>query len=237
MSLSVKSLRINTFAFLLALFFGLSLQAQDSANHQQHGDGQMKDMQTIHTLFEYNEKITRTVKLIKNGVETLTESDEPKVQTLIAEHALAMQKRLENKQPIRQWDPLFAELFKNADKIKLEISMTPKGVKVTETSSEPYVVKLIQSHAQGVSEFVLEGTSSMTKRHELPAAKETPKTSDKKEVAKTFLGKGDGVTTCPVTGEPVDKKISAEINDRTIYFCCASCRDTVKQNPELYLKP
>ncbi len=51
-----------------------------------------------------------------------------------------------------------------------------------------------------------------------------------------FLGKGDGVETCPVTGEKVDKSVKAEILGRTVYFCCADCVDTVKKNPELYLK-
>jgi YHS domain-containing protein len=164
----------------------------------------------------------------KNGVEALTESDDPKVKAMIIEHTWAMKERLAKKQPIRQWDPLFAALFEHADKIKLEVKNTAKGVKITETSTDPYVVKLIQSHAQGVSEFVAEGMASMHKRHELPGAK----TEENK-----FLGKGDGVTTCPVTGEPVNKAFSAEIYGRTVYFCCANCRDTVKKTPELYLKP
>jgi quercetin dioxygenase-like cupin family protein len=50
-------------------------------------------------------------------------------------------------------------------------------------------------------------------------------------------GKGDGVTTCPVTGEPVNKEIKFGFFGRTIYFCCANCRDTVVKNPELFLKP
>jgi YHS domain-containing protein len=57
----------------------------------------------------------------------------------------------------------------------------------------------------------------------------------KKEAPK-FLGRGDGIETCPVTGEKVDKNIKAEINGRTVYFCCADCIDDVKKNPELYLK-
>jgi YHS domain-containing protein len=138
-----------------------------------------------------------------------------------------MQKLLENKQPIRQWDPLFVELFNNADKIKMEITRTPKGVKVVETSSDAYVVKLMQAHAQGVSEFVQEGMPSMHKTHEVPGVT---------KVEKTFLGRGDGVNTCPVTGAPVNKDFGAEINCRMVYFCCANCRDAVKKNPDLYLK-
>ena len=52
-----------------------------------------------------------------------------------------------------------------------------------------------------------------------------------------FLGKGDGITTCPVTGEAINKEVKAEINGRTIYACCADCLESVKKNPELYLKP
>lgn len=51
-----------------------------------------------------------------------------------------------------------------------------------------------------------------------------------------FLGKGDGIETCPVTGEPIDKEIKAEINGRTVYACCAKCLAQVKKNPDLYLK-
>lgn len=193
------------------------------------GPGRPDDMQTIHSLFENNTKITRNVRNIDNGIEAVTESDDAKVRALIVEHAYAMKKRLESGQPIRQWDPLFAALFQNADKIKLEIFQTEKGVRIVETSNDQYVVKLIQSHAGGVSEFVREGMPSMHKRHELPGA----------PAAETagFLGKGDGIATCPVTGEPVNKQVKAELMGRTVYFCCESCRDTVVKNPEKFLKP
>jgi YHS domain-containing protein len=60
------------------------------------------------------------------------------------------------------------------------------------------------------------------------------KTQQKGE--KQFLGKGDGIETCPVTGEPISKEIKAEINGRTVYACCPDCLDTVKKDPDLYLK-
>jgi len=233
----MKNIVISVAAVVLIAIGGFSVLAQHQGQHQGPGQGKMgggmmgegrqQDMQTIHALFGAHKKINRTIKNLDKGVETITESDDPKVQTMIKEHVAAMYKRLANKQPIRMWDPLFAELFKHADKIKMEMTTTAKGIKVVETSDDPYVVKLIQSHAVGVSEFVKEGMPSMHKEHPLP---------DVKPEAKKFLGKGDGVTTCPVTGEAVDKNISAEINGKTVYFCCASCRDAVKKNPELYLK-
>ncbi len=203
-------------------------QGQGRMDGMGMGGNQPQDMKTIHALFGDHKKITRTVTNISNGVETVTESDDPKVKALIVEHSWAMKARLEKNQPIRQWDPLFAELFKQADKIKLEITNTPKGAKVTETSADPYVVKLIQAHAAGVSEFVSVGMPSMHKEHPLPG--------ERKEEA-AFVGKGDGVTTCPVTGEPVNKDVKFGFYGRTVYFCCESCRDAAKKTPERFIKP
>jgi YHS domain-containing protein len=62
------------------------------------------------------------------------------------------------------------------------------------------------------------------------------KTQETQKGEKQFLGKGDGIETCPVTGEPVSKEIKAEINGRTVYACCPDCLDTVKKDPDLYLK-
>lgn len=235
------------FAILFAGMIATEVMAQAPQGHQQRqgqgqtgqrgmgrgqgmmAEGQQQDMATIHTLFAEHQKINRTVRPLENGVETITESDDPKVQALINEHVAAMYQRLEKKQPIRMWDPLFAEIFKHADKIKIEMVKTPKGLKVTETSDDPWVVRLIQAHAWGVSDFIKEGPAGMHKRHDLPGAAAPGET-------KKFLGKGDGITTCPVTGEPVDKNVKAEIAGRTVYFCCASCRAAVQKNPELYLK-
>jgi YHS domain-containing protein len=226
----------SKFVGLLLAVLALSTFAQE---HQHQGGGQgpqgmmgqgnQKDMQTIHALFDEHSKIKRTIKKIQGGIETVTESDDAAVRAKIVEHTWAMKARLEKHQPIRTWDPLFAELFKYADKIKLEIKNTAKGVKVVETSADAYVVKLIQAHAEGVSEFVKEGSSIMHKPHALPGETKTNPTG--------FLGKGDGVETCPVTGEPVNKNIKWGFFGRTVYFCCENCRDTVKKNPELYLKP
>jgi YHS domain-containing protein len=234
----MKKLLIKcNFLCLLAAVLTLSAFAQEH-QHQggrqgqgqgMMGQGQQGDMQTIHSLLDNNTKITRTIKKISGGIETVTESEDAATRAKIVEHTWAMKARLEKHQPIRMWDPLFAELFKHADKIKLEVSNTAKGVKVVETSADAYVVKLIQAHAEGVSEFVKEGSSIMHKPHALPG--EAPKSDI------GFIGKGDGVTTCPVTGEPVNKNIKHGFYGRTVYFCCENCRDEVKKNPERYLKP
>jgi YHS domain-containing protein len=62
------------------------------------------------------------------------------------------------------------------------------------------------------------------------------KDQDKKEGEQKFLGKGDGVETCPVTGEQVNKNVKAEFSGKIIYACCEMCLQTIKKNPDLYLK-
>lgn len=232
----MKSSRVRIFTnmflpwlILVAITATGMAQGQGRMGGMGMGGNQPQDMKTIHALFGDHQKITRTVKPISNGVETVTESDDPKVKALIVEHAWAMKTRLEKKQPIRQWDPLFAELFRQADKIKLEITNTEKGVKITETSTDAYVVKLIQAHAAGVSEFVSEGMSVMHKEHSLPG-------ETKKEEG-AFIGKGDGIETCPVTGAPVNKEIKHGFFGRTVYFCCESCLEAAKKTPEKFIKP
>src|SRR5262249_12940021 len=60
---------------------------------------------------------------------------------------------------------------------------------------------------------------------------QTPKEGEKQDskgAEKKFLGKGDGVETCPVTGEAVNKNIKNEVNGRVFYVCCEGCADIGK---------
>jgi hypothetical protein len=131
-------------------------------------DDHRDDMVTIHSLFADREKIERTVVKITNGVETITESSDPKVAARIVKHAYEMKERLEKNEPIHMWDPLFAELFANATKIRMEITKTARGVKVLEQSDDMATVKLIQAHADVVTRFLEKGMSEMHERHEIP---------------------------------------------------------------------
>jgi hypothetical protein len=126
------------------------------------------DMQGFRFLLDHRAEIRRTVKEVAGGVETITESDTPEVATGIREHVAAMYRRMKEGRPIHQRDPLFAELFRNADKITLKTEKTAKGLKVTETANDPYVIKLIRSHAAVVSAFIKNGHSEMMKNHPLP---------------------------------------------------------------------
>jgi intracellular sulfur oxidation DsrE/DsrF family protein len=125
------------------------------------------------------------VKDLPNGVETLTESNDPEVADKIKEHVEWMAYRIKETHPIRMRDPLFAELFRHTDKIVIRHEDTKNGVKVVETSEDPYVAKLIQSHAQVVSKFVERGFAEAMKNHEVPDKAVAPTPQPGSPVIKT----------------------------------------------------
>jgi len=126
------------------------------------------DRDTFHYLLDHHKEIKRTVKVLKDGVETVTESDTPAVAKMIQEHVPAMYERLKSGKGVRYWDPLFAEAFKHGKKMKMAITNTEKGVKVVETADDAAVVKIIQAHAEVVSKFVEKGFDEAHKEHPLP---------------------------------------------------------------------
>lgn len=127
------------------------------------------DRELFHDLLEHRSDIRRDVKKTDKGVETLTESDKPEVAAAIQKHVTSMEKRVKDKKPIHLRDPLFAEVFRHADKIKFAYEKTEKGMRVTETSDDAYVVKLIQAHADVVSLFIKNGFDEVRRNHDLPA--------------------------------------------------------------------
>ena len=164
---------------LAALSLGLAL-AIPGASAQRPGKGPppgkgkgndpafAADRDGIHYLLASGKEVTRTVTETKTGVETVTQSDKPEVAKKIQEHVAAMHARVKNGTGIHLRDPLFAELFKHHDKIDMTVEKTEKGVKVTESSSDPYVVKLIQEHAKVVTRFIENGHDEARKNHTPP---------------------------------------------------------------------
>jgi hypothetical protein len=132
------------------------------------------DRDVFHFLLENRKDVRRTVIETKTGVETVTESDKSEVAKKIREHATAMHERVKSGKGIHLRDPLFSEIFKSYDKVVMKVEKTEKGVKVTETSDDPYVAKLIQAHAAVVTKFIENGHDEVHKNHPLPE-KQDPK--------------------------------------------------------------
>ena len=148
------------------------------------------DRDLFHELLAEHGKITREVTLLDNGVATVTESTDPAIAAKLQEHVAAMHDRLVEGRPIRMRDPLFAELFRHAEQVSLAYESTPAGVRVTETSDDPYVVQLIQAHAQVVSGFAERGFEEARLNHDVPApdaTAPTPPSTDASPLDKTAL--------------------------------------------------
>ena len=130
-----------------------------------------QDAMGLHALLDKRDEIERQVRDLPNGVETVTESDDPAVAKQIREHVAAMYKRLEKNDPLPMMthDPLFVEVFKHAKQIRLKLEETPKGLKVIETSDDAYVAKLIQAHARLVDAFIANGMDEVHREHAVPS--------------------------------------------------------------------
>jgi hypothetical protein len=136
------------------------------------GAGQDDQFATDHDVFffllDHRDAITRKVTNLSDGIETLTESDNPEVAAKIQEHVAAMYERVENGRPIHMRDPLFREIFANAEKIRMKMTETEHGVLVRETSDDPYVARLLHEHGKVVSLFLKNGRSELPRNHEVP---------------------------------------------------------------------
>ena len=191
---------LKTFAFILCLLFVAEISLahdeadstakkpahragfQKSETHENHGpsfgrgrgpagDARFaEDHETIHFLLSHRTEITRKVTLLKDGVETVTESKNPEVAAKIREHVAAMYDRVEETRPIHMRDPLFREIFRHADLIEMKTENTHHGIRVIETSKNAHMVRLIKEHAQVVSLFLKNGHAEVRKNHAVPAA-------------------------------------------------------------------
>lgn len=134
------------------------------------GAAMRADQDVFQYLLRHHADIRRTVKPLNNGVETLTESDQPEIAKKIQEHVAAMHKRIQEGRGLRYWDDLFAAIFRRHASINMSVENTDKGVRVKEMSGDPTVVALIQAHANVVSQFVARGFEEAHVNHRVPPA-------------------------------------------------------------------
>lgn len=132
--------------------------------------GRFPDMQTIHTLFANRNLIKRSVKLLPNGAETITESKDPRIAALLQEHVPAMEIRVNKNSPLppMTFHPVFQGLIKHSDDYTFEYTTTADGIKVTYQARDPYVIMLVQEHAKLVSRFLRNGMEEIHKEYTFP---------------------------------------------------------------------
>eukprot|EP00873_Tetraselmis_striata_P024215 jgi/Tetstr1/444479/TSEL_032360.t1 len=125
-------------------------------------------MPTIHSLVDNREAISRQVDNTPSGVNTHTYSDDPQVAAWIKEHVAAMKARVENGEPIRRRDPLFAAVFDHAAELTMDVEYLDNGVKVAQTGSTACATALVHAHAEVVTGFIERGRYEMMANHEVP---------------------------------------------------------------------
>ena len=125
-------------------------------------------MRAAHFLIEHRDQIERSVEEIPGGVMTRTTTQDAEVLAELRTHVGEMESLLEQGGRIRNWDPLFAEIFDNREAIEMEIDAIDHGVLVRETSTDPQVAELIRAHARKVDEFLARGHAACREATPLP---------------------------------------------------------------------
>lgn len=118
------------------------------------------DLDRWESLRDDHARIRRTVSRLPDGVEAVTESDVEEIAALIRAHASSMQARFAEPRGIGTSDPLVLEVFRHADRISMKLDDTEKGIRAVVTSDGPYVVTLIQAHADRVRKLMTYGSNA-----------------------------------------------------------------------------
>ena len=123
----------------------------------------MAQMRVIHELVVNNERITRTVTNLPNGIRTVTESADPRLAQLIKEHVLTMDQRVvRGDDPgLPMESPALRGIFVGKDKILTTTDTTATGIVVVQTSSDSAMVVALQQHAAEVTDLVKRGMTAM----------------------------------------------------------------------------
>jgi hypothetical protein len=119
------------------------------------------DISIYMEMFDHHREIRRNVEHLANGIRTTTESDNLRIVQLLHEHVPSMYQRVDGRQEVRCMSDSLPIMFRSASKYQRHLELTPKGVSVTETSSDPVVLTAIRRHADEVSGFVHEGMPAM----------------------------------------------------------------------------
>ncbi len=125
------------------------------------GSATQADMSSYMNLFDRHSEIRRTVEVIDGGVRTTTESDAPDLIAQLQTHVSSMYTHLNQKAEVTCMSSSLPTLFRNSAGYRRDMTLTAKGVVVTETSSDPRLANAIRAHAQEVSGFVRDGMPAM----------------------------------------------------------------------------
>jgi hypothetical protein len=128
-----------------------------------HDQATMAQMGDIHALLIKHDRVKRTVTNLPDGIRTVTESDDPQVAELIKTHVAQMGQRVQAGDdpglPIES--PALRAIFQYKDKINTTYETTATGIVVTQTSTDPKAVAVLQEHAAEVTDLVKGGMPAL----------------------------------------------------------------------------
>lgn len=129
-------------------------------------DTTQAEFEEMRALFVKHRAIARRVTNLPNGIRTVTETDDPDLRPKLVSHVVGMIDRIQSKRnpKVMIQSPTLNPLFERGDAIKTQMEMTPKGIIVTQTSADPAVVALLQTHAAEVSELAARGMAAVHER-------------------------------------------------------------------------
>ena len=130
------------------------------------GSATQADMSSYMKLFDRHTDLRRTVEAIDGGLRTTTESDAPELIALLQTHVSSMYSHLDQRAEVTCMSSSLPTLFRNSTSYRRQLTLTAKGVVVTETSSDPRITDAIREHAQEVSGFVRDGMPANDARHD-----------------------------------------------------------------------
>jgi hypothetical protein len=119
------------------------------------------DMSKYMNMFMRHRELRRDVEEIPGGVRTTTESDSPDLVAELQTHVSSMYTHLDQGSEVTCMSSSLPTLFRRAADYQRQVAFTTKGLVVTETASDPDVIRAIREHAREVTGFVVEGMPAM----------------------------------------------------------------------------
>jgi ferritin len=178
-------MKISILVISMFFLFQNNIFAMKQHNHHKHNNGMnghvhdeknmpglkgidttTKEENDLKTIFKTHKEIKRSVVKLKNGIKTITESNNIKLREAIIDHVSMMVTRLEEgkKQKVLIQTTILDKLFDYYDQIDTDLEITDKGIIVIQTSANKKVVQLLQKHADEVSDMSKRGMVAVHER-------------------------------------------------------------------------
>lgn len=122
-----------------------------------------EESEELAVMFRGFRSMSREVSLLPDGIRTVTRASDPEVMDALVSHVVGMIGRVEegDDPQIFIQSPTLDIIFARGEKIESTIEITPEGIVVVQTSTDPDVVEALQVHAGEVSDMADRGMQAV----------------------------------------------------------------------------